>query len=86
MPYFIGAGISFFLMHTSPIFSYIYTQLFMSVGTHLCRLLKIIWCNVNEIKLIINSNRAPNSWEDFRIKGFVYIKNHFQNHIESSMK
>jgi hypothetical protein len=30
------------------------------------------WCNVNEIKLIINSNQAPNSWEDLESK-VLYI-------------
>jgi hypothetical protein len=42
----------------------------MSVDTHLWRLLVFVWCNVNEIKLKLNLDRAPNSWEVSRTKGF----------------
>jgi hypothetical protein len=50
----------------------------MSVCTYLCKLLNIYWCNINETKLILNLQKAPNSWEVSRTKGFANLKNHPQ--------
>jgi hypothetical protein len=35
----------------------------VSVGTHTCNSLIFVWSNVNEIKRILNSHQAPNTWE-----------------------
>jgi len=55
----------------------------MSVRTYLCKLLTLVWCNVNRIESVLNQNWVSNSWEVFRIEGFVNLKNHPQTHNKS---
>ncbi len=43
----------------------------MSVHTYLCKLLTLVWCNVNRIESVLNQNWVSNSWKVFRIEGFV---------------
>jgi hypothetical protein len=40
----------------------------MSVCTYLCKVLNLYWCNINEIRLIFNLEKVPNSWEVSRTK------------------
>jgi hypothetical protein len=58
----------------------------MSVDTHLLRLLIFVWCNVNETKPKLNLDRAPNSWEVSRTKGFENFNFFPQTHTKGSMK
>jgi hypothetical protein len=50
----------------------------MSVHTYLCKILTLVWCNVNRIESVLNQNWVSNSWEVSRIEGFVNLKNHPQ--------
>jgi len=45
-----------------------------------------VWCNVNEIKPKLNLDRAPNSQEVSRTKGFENLKIHPQTRTKGSMK
>ncbi len=54
----------------------------MSVGTYLCKLLHLYFCNINEIELIFYLEKTPNYWEVSKTKAFTNLKNHLQTYTK----